>query len=67
MKYNELSNKSPKELKDLDKKLREELFHLKIKSTTGQLEKKSQVRQVRRDVARIQTRLGSLKSEGTKA
>jgi large subunit ribosomal protein L29 len=63
VKYNELKTKSAKELQAMDTKLREELFHLRIKSSTAQLEKKSQIRQVRRDLARIQTKLTSLKSE----
>ena len=57
MKYNELTGKSVIELKTLARKMREELFHLKIKNTTAQLEKKNQVRIVRRDIARVQTKL----------
>ncbi len=55
MKSNELKTKPAQELRDLDKKLREELFALRLKNTTAQLEKKSQIRQVRRDIARVQT------------
>lgn len=60
MKYDELKGKSPAELGKLDRELREELFHLKLKNTTAQLEKKNQVRFVRRDIARVQTKLAEL-------
>lgn len=55
MTYKELEKKSVAELRESAKKLREELFHLRIKNRTAQLEKKHQISQVRRDVARIQT------------
>lgn len=58
--YKDLENKKPQELRELNKKLREELFHLKLKNVTGQLEKKSQIRQVRRDIARVETKLSGL-------
>lgn len=57
MKYNELAGKTPSELAEMKDKLSTELFHLKIKSRTAQLEKKHQIRQVRKDIARIETKL----------
>ena len=63
MKSNELENKSVVELFGMDKKLREELFHLRLKNRTAQLEKKHQIRQVRRDISRVQTRLTQLKKQ----
>ena len=61
MKYNELNNKTAAELADQEKKLREELFHLRIKSSTAQLDKKHHIGAARRDIARIQTKLTALK------
>lgn len=68
MKYDELKGKSSTELGKLDRELREELFHLKLKNATAQLEKKSEVRSVRRSIARVQTKLAELgQVDGQKA
>jgi large subunit ribosomal protein L29 len=61
VKYNDLAQKKPEELKKTLEKLREELFHLNIKAKTAQLEKKSEVKRVRKDIARIQTKLSELR------
>lgn len=60
MKYEDLKSKSDEDLRLLTKKLGEELFHLKLKNKTAQLEKKNRVREARRDIARIATRLTEL-------
>ena len=52
-----------KEIRDLSRddraarkhQLREESFHLRIQQQSGQLEKPSQIRVIRREVARIET------------
>jgi len=67
VKFSEVSQKSPKELVTLENELREELFHLCIKSKTGQLEKKSQIQVVRHDLARIKTRMSELRREASGA
>lgn len=67
MTYNDLKNKTLKDLADMEKPLREELFHLRLKNTTGQLEKKSRILEVRRDIARIKTKMSSLKNESKTA
>ena len=60
MKYNELDKKSAKDLNSLAKELQTEMFHLRIKNKTGQLEKKHQISNIRKDIARIQTKLSEL-------
>lgn len=60
MKYSELKQKSKSELVSQAGELRRELFQLKIKLRTSQLENKATVRQARRDVARIETCLTNL-------
>lgn len=62
MKFNDLSKKKPKELVDLLKETQSELFHLKIKNATQQLEHKHKLRATRRDIARIKTVLTALLS-----
>lgn len=65
MKYNELEKKSVKELNELSTKLREELFHLRLKNQTAQLTKKHQIREVRKDIARVEQRLVELRKQAS--
>ncbi|MDO8519008.1 MAG: 50S ribosomal protein L29 [Deltaproteobacteria bacterium] len=51
----ELKEKTKAELKKLNLELKEELFRLKIKKATGQLEKTHRLGELRRDLARIYT------------
>lgn len=55
MKAAELREKSTGELRGLEKELREQLFRLKMKHYTGQLERISDLRQAKRDIARVLT------------
>jgi len=48
-------DKSPDELTDELTKLKKEQFNLRFQRASGQLEKTSRVREVRRDIARVQT------------
>jgi len=57
VKYSELLKKPKKELVEQDKELRAELFQLRIKHKTSQLEDKSRIGLVRKDIARIQSRI----------
>lgn len=55
MKATELRNKSKDELMASLVELSREQFNLRMQKGTGQLVKSSQVKQVRRDIARINT------------
>ncbi len=66
MKYNELKNSNKKQLVEQSKELRSELFQLKLKNKTSQLDKKSNIQSVRRDIARLQTRLSEIARSGEK-
>jgi large subunit ribosomal protein L29 len=55
MKAAELREKSVQELTDLEKQLRDELFRLRMKHFTGQLQQVSELKERKRDIARIQT------------
>jgi len=46
---------TPVELKDRLKDVKEELFNLRFQLATGHLEDFSKIRQIRRNIARIQT------------
>ena len=58
-------DKSPDELADELAKLKKEQFNLRFQRASGQLERTSRVRTVRRDIARVQTVLGQ-KARGEK-
>ena len=55
MKADELRDKTEDELRDLERQMREELFRLKMKHFTGQLQNVADIRQRKRDVARVKT------------
>lgn len=63
MKANELKDKSLDELQDELLGLKKEQFNLRFQKATGQLENPSRVRQVRRDIARVQTVQQQLRAE----
>jgi large subunit ribosomal protein L29 len=41
--------------------LRQEMFNLRLQQTSGQLEKPARLRNLRRDVARIETQLSAMR------
>ncbi len=51
----ELKNKSLEQLKLELSSAKKELFELRLKNTTNQLENTSKIRQVRKNIARIET------------
>lgn len=55
MKTTDIRAKSKDELRDELVSLKKEQFNLRFQAASGQLENTARVKQVRRDVARIQT------------
>jgi large subunit ribosomal protein L29 len=55
MKIKEIREMTPDELGARKRELRSELFHLRIQQQSGQIEKPSLIRSVRREVARVET------------
>ena len=55
MKSSELKEKSDQELVELERQLRDELFRMRMKHYSGQLQDVAQMRTKRRDIARILT------------
>jgi len=51
----ELREKTPDQLRDELKALKKEAFNLRFQQATSQLENTARMRQVRRDVARVNT------------
>ena len=58
MKAEELRSKSEDELNEELLSLRKERFNFRFQKSSGQLENTARVRDVRRDIARVQTILG---------
>ena len=63
MKMSEVNELTEVELETKGRDLRVELFNLRIQKTTAQLEKPHRVKQLRRDVARMETRLTELRQK----
>ena len=55
MNAKELGDKTPDQLRDELVSLKKEAFNLRFQQATGQLENTARIRQVRRDVARVNT------------
>ncbi|WP_340303184.1 50S ribosomal protein L29 [Roseobacter sp. HKCCD7870] len=55
MNAQDLRDKTPDQLRDQLVQLKKEAFNLRFQQATGQLENSARMRQVRRDVARVNT------------
>lgn len=55
MKPKEIREKTQQELTQKLLSLKQELFNLKYQANTGRLEKPSQIRNIKKDIARINT------------
>jgi large subunit ribosomal protein L29 len=66
MKTADVRGMSPDQMNDELAKLKKEQFNLRFQKATGQMEKTSRVRQIRRDIARIKT-IAAEKAAGNKA
>lgn len=52
------------ELSALSRDLRHEMFNLRLQQASAQLEKSARLRILRRDIARLETRISQLRSRG---
>jgi large subunit ribosomal protein L29 len=66
MKFPELKDSTLTELAAKGRELRQELFNLRLQQASAQLEKPARLRQLRRDIARIETRATQLRLEQNK-
>jgi large subunit ribosomal protein L29 len=57
MKIKELKNLTAEELQAKGKDFRQEYFNLRMRQTSGQLEKPSRLRDLRKGIARVETLL----------
>ena len=61
MKMNELKDLTAVELLAKGRDLRQEIFNLRLQQASAQLEKPSRLRNLRRDIARIETQMSALR------
>jgi large subunit ribosomal protein L29 len=61
MKYSDIADKTPAELSNMLKEKKTELFTLKLKQRTMQLQNTGELRAVKKDIARINTALSAAK------
>jgi len=62
MKVNELRGKTPAELEETLLELRKEQFNLRMQKGSGQLSRPSEMRTVRRTIARVKTIMNQKKA-----
>jgi len=63
MKFAELKDLTIAELTAKGRDLRQELFNLRLQKATAQLEKPARLRILRKDIARIETRITQLRMQ----
>jgi large subunit ribosomal protein L29 len=61
MKMSELKDSTMTELVAKGRDLRQELFNLRLQKASGQLEKSARLRLLRRDIARVETQISTLR------
>ena len=59
----EIQEKTAEELLADGRSLRQEIFNLRLQQASAQLEKPARLRTLRRDIARIETRLSQLRKK----
>jgi large subunit ribosomal protein L29 len=67
MKASDVRDMTPDQLEDELIKLKKEQFNLRFQRASGQLENTARMRQVRRDIARIQTIDSQRRAQASKA
>jgi len=67
MKIEELQDKTLPELTARGRELRQELFNLRLQKATSQLENPARLRNLRRDIARVETRISVLQRQPAKS
>lgn len=63
MKISEMKDMTLVELSAKSRDLRQELFNLRLQQASAQLEKPARLRTLRRDVARLETRISVLRNK----
>ena len=67
MKFSEIKDMTLAELAAKSRDLRQEMFNLRLQQASAQLEKPARLHTLRRDIARLETRVTQLRSRGAEA
>lgn len=62
MKFTEIKDSTVSELAAKSRELRQEIFNMRLQQASSQLEKPARLRTVRRDIARVETRISQLRN-----
>ena len=62
---NNFKDLTAQELSAKGRDLRHEMFNLRLQQASAQLEKPARIRELRRDIARIETQLSALRNKAT--
>ena len=60
MKFSEIKDLTLVELSAKGRDLRQEMFNLRLQQASAQLEKPARIRELRKDIARIETQMSAL-------
>jgi large subunit ribosomal protein L29 len=63
MKMSEIKDMTAQELAAKGRDLRQEIFNLRLQQASSQLEKPARLRVLRRDIARLETRMSQLRNK----
>lgn len=63
MKFEELKDLTAAELAAKGRDLRQEMFTLRLQQASAQLEKPARLRTLRKDIARVETRISALRNK----
>jgi large subunit ribosomal protein L29 len=63
MKMKEIKDLTAQELAAKSRDLRQEIFNLRLQQASSQLEKPARLRLLRRDIARLETRISQLRHQ----
>ena len=67
MKFAELKDLTLVELSAKSRDLQHEMFNLRLQQASAQLEKPARLRNLRKDIARVETRISELNNKAQKA
>ena len=66
MKFAEIKDLTLVELSAKSRDLRQEMFNLRLQQASAQLEKPARLRTLRKDIARVETRMSALRIKAAK-
>ena len=66
MKFAEIKDMTLVELAAKGRDLRHEMFNLRLQQASAQLEKPARLRLLRKDIARVETRMSALRNQAVK-